>query len=117
LKCPGAFCNVFLPLPCSSWKLEARERFTFFHPCLSVILRILPSISFRSAQHTSVNSIDEVVLGLSILYLLEQKMIMIIVLTEISALREMKGLNFDSRRTETIQPLPKTVEQDHKQRE
>ena len=115
LRHPGFFS--LLPLPCSSRKLAAGGRFTFFYPCHSLIFRILLSISFRSAKHTSVNWIDQVVHGLSIFYLLEQKYDHDYRPDWTNALREMKGINFDSWRTGTIQPLSKTVQEYCKQRE
>ena len=116
LRHPGFFS--LLPLPCSSRKLAAGGRFTFFFRCHSLIFHILLFISFRSAQHTSVNWIDQVVHGLSIFYLLEQKYDHDYHCPDwTNALREMKGINFNSWRTGTIQPLSKTVQEYCKQRE
>ena len=50
------------------------ERTAHVIPALPIrILRIFLFISFPSANHTSVKLIDQVVHGLSIFYLLEQK--------------------------------------------
>jgi len=44
-----------------------------------------------------------------------KNMIMIIVQTEINALRDIKSVNFDTRTTGSIQPLSKTKQEDCKQ--
>ena len=72
------------------------EPITFFHPCHPVILRILLFISFRSAQHASVNPMAKSCIDFLSLIFWNKNMIMITVQTEINALQEMKGLRFNS---------------------
>ncbi|KIK01360.1 hypothetical protein K443DRAFT_573003 [Laccaria amethystina LaAM-08-1] len=94
LKRPGSFCNVFLPLSCSSWTLEPRERFTFFP------LLFFPTFFFlfpfvRPSIHQS-NQLTKSCMDFLSFIFWSKNMIMITVQTEINALREMKGVNFDS---------------------
>jgi hypothetical protein len=53
-------------------------------------------IPFRSAQHASVNQLTKSCMDFLSFILLSKNMIMIIVQTELNALRGMKGVNFDS---------------------
>ena len=98
LKRLGSFCNVFPPLPCSSWKREASERPTLFQPCQSVFSAFFSLFPFlRPIIHRS-NQLTKSCMDFLSFIFWSKNMIMIVVQTEINTLRELKGIRYMKNR-------------------